>query len=193
MSVYVDARSRADDRTGIASHTLSGSHLMADMLEELLTFGSRIGLRAGWLTVEPGGVHFELNSGERVFSGLRIQHDVCMAHPEPQMHPPRHLSAVGLFAVALVPWLVALLPGVMVPLWNFQDPEHQTYLTPFRVVWLSGLMLAVCLPFVAAVLTLVVVRFRSGSWARAFLVGAAVAGVLGCVAFVAVGITTMGL
>jgi len=66
MSVYVDARSRADDRTGIASHSSSGSHLMADTLEELLTFGSRIGLRAGWLTVEPGGVHFELNSGERV-------------------------------------------------------------------------------------------------------------------------------
>jgi len=118
--------------------------------------------------------------------------DVCMAHPQPQMRPPRLLLAIGLFAVALVPGLIALLPGLMVPLWNFQDPEQQKYLTPFRVVWLSGLMLAVCLPFVAAVITLVVVRLRSGSWARAFLVGAAVAGALGCVAFTAVGMTTMG-
>jgi len=66
MSVYVDnAHIPAVVHNGRTDHSSTRCHLMADTLEELLAFRSRIGMRSSWLQVKPSGVHFDLTDGKR--------------------------------------------------------------------------------------------------------------------------------
>jgi hypothetical protein len=116
-----------------------------------------------------------------------------MTATEPHAASPRLVPAVGVFALSLLPGLLAFLPGFLRATWNFTDPVQQSYLTPFRVVLLSFLLVAVFAPFVGAAVALVVVRMRARSWALAFRTAAMSAAILGGFAFFAVMMTGGGL
>jgi len=93
----------------------------------------------------------------------------------------------------MIPGLAALLPGVMVPLWNFQDPVQSSYLTSARVIWLSTVLLLAVLPLPVALLVTVVGRRRGQTWTTAHRGAAVWVGALGALAFIAVAVTTGGL
>lgn len=66
MTVYVDdAMIPATVPNGVASHTSTWSHLMADTRHELIEFAARLGLRRAWLQDKPSGVHYDLTFGKR--------------------------------------------------------------------------------------------------------------------------------
>lgn len=66
MAVYVDdALIPASVPNGNRVLMSQWSHLMADTLDELVTFGRQIGMRQAWLQVKRSGVHFDLTVNKR--------------------------------------------------------------------------------------------------------------------------------
>lgn len=105
---------------------------------------------------------------------------------------PRLSSSLGLLALAVVPGLAALMPGVLVPLWNFRDPDQSSYLTFGGVIWLSTVLLLAVLPLPLALVVTVIGRRRGRTWAAALRPAAGWVGLVGALAFIAVAVTTGG-
>jgi hypothetical protein len=115
-----------------------------------------------------------------------------MTIAEPRPAESRLAPAVGLFALSLLPGLVALLPGIARAFWNLTDPIQKTYLTPLSVAVLAVLLVAVCAPFVGAVVVLASTWVRTRSWTMALRAAAKWTAILGGIAFVAVMATSGG-
>jgi hypothetical protein len=62
MTVYVDDY-RVPARVGRLN--ARWSHMMADTLDELLTFADQLGLRRAWLQDKASGVHFDVTDTKR--------------------------------------------------------------------------------------------------------------------------------
>lgn len=62
MTVYVDNMRM---RARVGRVTANWSHMMADSLDEPLTFADRLGLRREWLQDKASGVHFDVTDTKR--------------------------------------------------------------------------------------------------------------------------------
>ena len=101
MTVYVD------DMQMLASvgHVRGKwSHMMADSVDELITFAEQLGLRRSWLQDKRSGVHFDVTEAKRqaaIRNGARVitcssdewRRVVAVAR---QQHEERHTDCPGL-------------------------------------------------------------------------------------------------
>ncbi|HEY9563631.1 MAG TPA: hypothetical protein VIR30_07665 [Nocardioides sp.] len=88
--------------------------------------------------------------------------------------------------------MVAFLPGFFRAWWNLTDPEQRSLISPTSVMVMKILLAAVFIPFLVAVVSLVVARLRERSWRQALGTAAAWTAGSGVVVFCFVAITGGG-